>query len=196
MMSFIRGLGTGAIGGAIGAVAVLSFFVVSWAGSQGVDAGAWLNFAAVFFGVAATMIGTLAIDGLKRREEERRALQATLSALSVMKTTIEQLPAVPMNSHIADLRQQHAYIGSLASSVRPHTVAKYALHYFDFHVPQIIRVLARPDEFIGPQYAAAALEHSKREIMIQVTTCEIGVREGAWTTPIIPAPGAVTAPTP
>lgn len=152
MRGNLKGLGIGAAGGLIASGSLLAIYFVASARAEGADGGDWLQFASVFFGVTATIAGTLAIERIKRGRAHSNAVKNLLGALDIWCATLDTLPADLNNARIADLRQQHAYISFVSGDIsRDQGRASMATHLFCFHVPKMIDALAKSLDVGGEQ---------------------------------------------
>lgn len=137
-------IGQGAAGGLIAGSLVLATYLLATARMNGADGGDWLAFAGVVVGVAATISASITIDRLKERRAHRTVKASLLSAIDIWIETVNSTPENLNKGRFNDLRQQHAYINSIAADLtREAMTAKMACHYFTFHVPAMINGLER-----------------------------------------------------
>lgn len=127
------------MGGLLAGSALLALYLVASANLNGATGGDWLAFAGVFFGVMATMVGTIAVERWRERRKHSRATRQLIPAVDEWIATVEGLPDIPGNSNIADLKEQCAYIAILAAGInRDDTQSAMAAHAFCFHIPTMI----------------------------------------------------------
>lgn len=145
----------GAAGGGAATMLIIAIYIVATANARGADGGDWLNFAAVIFGVGATIGGTLAIERLMDARNHSNAVAGLLEALTMWTATVGQITADLTPARIGDLRQQNAYIITLSAELgRSARTQRMIAHAFTFHVPAMIGALEKAmTEMVGAQQA-------------------------------------------
>lgn len=140
----MKSIAQSAAGGLIAGSLVLAAYLLATANMNGADGGDWLAFAGVVVGVVATISASIAIDRLKERRAHRTVKSSLLSAINIWIETVNSTPENLNKGRFADLRQQHAYITSIATELtREAMSAKMACHNFSYHVPAMINGLER-----------------------------------------------------
>ncbi|MEO7466767.1 MAG: hypothetical protein ABIV36_07130 [Sphingobium limneticum] len=138
----LASIAVGAAGGAISGSALLACYFVASAKANGADGGDWLSFAGVFFGVAATIGGTLGIESIRERMRHGRAVSDLDAALSIWIETSGRARIALGRDVLADLREQIAYISAISADLsRSKRAAVAGTHNFNFHAPSMIKHL-------------------------------------------------------
>lgn len=145
-MSAVRGnlkqYAIGAAGGAVASVAIVALYLIVTANARGADGGDWLAFAGVFFGVMATMLGTIGVERYKEREKDREVIAALRVGLSTWIETVDSFPANQTNAVLRDMEQQVGFLASVAGQLgRNQLTAMIGMSAFNFHVPTMIDAL-------------------------------------------------------
>lgn len=124
-----KGIGEGAIGGAIVGVALLTVGIIGNAAIEGATPGEWLNFAAVIVGVVLTIGGARLIEWWAIRRRHQRAASQVIAELDDWLQTIRE-------EKLGKAAKQHALIVLLCSefSGAEHK-ARRAAHDFAHDVP-------------------------------------------------------------
>lgn len=144
MKNSLMSLALGGLGGLLSGVALLSAYFIATASAKGADGGDWLAFAGVFFGVVATISGTLSINWINDRVAHRRTVKALNGLLEIWSLTATDVYANLGLDLISDLRQQQAYIAAVAEELgRDAARERMAAHTFCFHTPAMINRLEK-----------------------------------------------------
>lgn len=140
----MKSIAQSAAGGLIAGSLVLAAYLLATANMNSADGGDWLAFAGVVVGVVATISASIAIDRLKERRAHRTVKSSLLSAINIWIETVNSTPENLNKGRFADLRQQHAYITSIATELtREAMSAKMACHNFSYHVPAMVNAIEK-----------------------------------------------------
>lgn len=129
-----------AVGGAAGLFVTTLYIAL---GQAGVSAGEWLQFAAVFLGVVATISGTLWLQGHTERNRAERRVNNLLRSLGIPRLFLSQISKMPTSkdtpmleavdrafSHVKWARDQLE-----APSYVSHAIFESLMEIWDTHRP-------------------------------------------------------------